>query len=451
LANYEELRARQRAEVSDGLLAHAKRLRWSADRLAQERRRSLRVVLARAIEDAPFHRDRLRGVDPSTFTLDDLRSLPVMTKDELMANFDEALTEPQVTLSLANDHLDHLTSDGYLLDRFRVVLSGGSSGRRGVFVYGWDDWVTFFLGQCRWQTRRPPLPSPAKIATLFARAPVHLSAAIYSFGSDPEHPVAQLPLSLPLAEIVARLNQIQPELLEGYPTALALLVGEARAGRLQIAPKLINSGGELLVGEAREAVRELWGVEIANTWAISEGIFTSTCEHGAMHLPDDLAIIELVDAAGDPVAPGELSAKIYLTNLYNLTQPLIRYEITDSMTVATDRCACGSVHSRITDLGGRFDEVFVYGDGSVVHPIALYGPLEQDRHVVEFQVRQTANGIDVAVATNGPADLSGLRAELRAALVGAQIADPDVTVWAADRLDRLWSGKLRRFIPLASA
>jgi phenylacetate-CoA ligase len=446
--SYERLRARQRAEVSDGLLSHAKRLRWSPDRLAQERQRNLRGLLAHAIQRSPFHRDRLRGVDPERFELEDLATLPVMTKDELMANFDQAVTDPAVTLARANDHLDHLTTDGYLLDRFRVVLSGGSSGRRGVFVYGWDDWVIFFLGQCRWQTRRPPLPPPAKIATLFARAPVHLSAAIYFFGSDPEHPVQQLPLTLPLAEIVSRLNEIEPELLEGYPTALGLLVGEARAGRLQIEPNLINSGGELLLPETRAAVRELWGVEIANTWAISEGIFTSTCEDGAMHLPDDLAIIEPVDGDGRPVAPGQLSTKIYLTNLYNLTQPLIRYEITDSMLVDTERCSCGSWHSRITQLGGRFDEVFVYADGATVHPIALYGPLEQDRHVVEFQVSQTKAGIDVAVRTNGPTDLEALRGELRAALVLAHLADPEVTVRAADQLDRLWSGKLRRFVAL---
>jgi len=60
-----------------------------------------------------------------------------------------------------------------------------------------------------------------------------------------------------------------------------------------------------------------------------------------MHLPDDLAIIEPVDRYGNVVAPGQPADKVLLTNLYNRTQPLIRYEITDAMTVVAGTCECG--------------------------------------------------------------------------------------------------------------
>jgi phenylacetate-CoA ligase len=451
LSSDQDRLVRQRAAVADGLFAAVKRLRWSAERLAGERERRLRILLDHAAHNSSFHRDRLRDIDPATIELDHLPSLPVMTKDELMAKFDEAITNHDLTLRLANDHLEHGATDGYLLDRFRVLATGGTSGRRGVFVYDWDEWVTLVSLESRWRMLAPPPPPPAKIASLFAGKPGHMSGALHAFSANPSDPIHHLPVTMPLDEIVSRLNEVQPVLLQGFPTALDLLVGETRAGRLRIAPEQVKTCGEFVFAESRQAVREVWGVEIEDCYGLTEGVFTSRCDQGAMHLPDDLVIVEPVDDHGSPVAPGRRAAKIYLTNLYNLTQPLIRYELTDSMIVHAERCACGSAHSWISDLGGRRDDTFVYPGGSMLHSVAMCGALLRDRHVVEYQVRQTDNGIDVAVRTNGPTDLVRLRADLHHTLVGAQLVDPQVTVWRADRLERLWSGKLRRFVPLGIA
>lgn len=446
----EQLRLRQRAEASEGLLRYVKRLRWSPERIAQEREQGLRRLLARAARDSPWHRERLRGVDPATFQLEDLRSLPVMTKDAMMDNFDAAVTDPSLTLAEVEGHLAELEEDGYLRERYRVVVTGGTSGRRGVFVYGWEDWIRVFLAQSRWRALGEPVPPAGQIASMYAHVPMHMSSALRAFAEDPGEEVVELPLTLPLGEIVERLNAVQPVLLQSFPTALELLMGEVRAGRLSIAPRQVNTCGEVVFPQVRDHVREHWGTEIRDTWGLTEGVFTGTCAAGSMHLPDDLVIVEPVDAAGEPVAPGELSDTVLLTSMLNETQPLIRYAIGDAIAVATDRCACGSHHSRITRIGGRYDSLFTYPDGTVVHPIILYGPLESDRHVIEFQVHQTPSGIDVALRTSGEADLPRLRDALRSVIGESGLRDPVVSVRTVDALDRLWSGKLRRFVPLAA-
>ena len=84
------------------------------------------------------------------------------------------------------------------------------------------------------------------------------------------------------------------------------------------------------------------------------------CEHARSHLSDDLLIVEPVDEDGLPVAPGERSAKVYLTNLFNRALPLIRYEITDEVTIAAEPCPCGSAHRCVSDIQGRLDDAFVY-------------------------------------------------------------------------------------------
>jgi phenylacetate-coenzyme A ligase PaaK-like adenylate-forming protein len=451
MPSYEDLLARQRADVRDGLLAHVKRLRWSAERLADEREQRLRQLLSRAISDSPFHRKRLRGVDPDSFTLADLPSLPVLTKGVMMANFDDLVTDRELTLRAANDHIEREHAKDYLFDRFRVLVTGGTSGRRGVFVYGWDEWVTLVLSESRARLLQAPSPPPNRIASLFAKKPSHVTGALHAFYADQTaDAIHHIPVYTPVEEIVAELNDAQPLLLTGYPSGIQLLVGEARAGRLRIKPEQVGTGGEALVPDLRLAVLDVWGIEITDTYGATEGVFAPLCEAGALHLPDDLVIVEPVDEDGHPVAPGERAAKIYMTNLYNLTQPLIRYEMADSMVLHTDRCACGSAHSRMSAVGSSPYEFFAYDNGSRVHALALLGPLWRDRHIAEHQIRQTPDGIDVSVRATGDTDLTKVRAELHEALVNAGLPDPRVTLWRADRLDRAWSGKLPRFVPLGT-
>jgi hypothetical protein len=72
-----------------------------------------------------------------------------MTKDDLMANWDAIVTDPRVTLEGTERHLAGLTSDAYLLDEYHAAASGGSSGRRGAFVYGFDAWAVAQAGFIR--------------------------------------------------------------------------------------------------------------------------------------------------------------------------------------------------------------------------------------------------------------------------------------------------------------
>ena len=214
--------------------------------------------------------------------------------------------------------------------------------------------------------------------------------------------------------MVAGLNVAQPDFLVAYPSALHVLSVEARAGRLRIAPQQVLSCSEPLLPEIRAAAEEAWGVRVGNIWGMSEGGCAGVaCEHARMHLSEDLVIVEPVDEEGRPVAPGERAAKIYLTNLFNRVLPLIRYEITDEVTILTEPCPCGSAHRCVADIQGRLDDVFVY-DGRRVHPHVFRSALGRRAGVVEYQVQQTPRGAQIAVRCSAPVDLDGLRGEVGA-------------------------------------
>lgn len=452
MSTYQELIVKQRADQSDQFLVSVRRLGWSAERLAAERELRLRELLQWSYDHSDFWRERLVGHDLSAFTEADLPSLPILTKKELMANFDRIVTDPNLTLERVNDHVNHLDADAYLDDQYRTVVTSGTGGVRGIFVYGWSEWITYTLIATRWRTRSGEDPF-APVGTFFAHNTKHVSGALHAFSQDfaGDGPLAvtHLPATLPIPEIVAGLNAARPTVLTGYPSVIHLLALEALAGRLSIDPNWVATSGEQLTDDIKRSVRSAWGVEIYDTWGCTEGIFACSCSPGRpMHLPDDLAIVEPVDENNDPVPYGQPATKILLTNLYNKTQPLIRYEINDPMTMIDEPCECGSGHRRITDIQGRLDTYFEYENGTIVHSIGMQGVLLGDPNVVEVQVTQTPGGIVVSLVTQGECDVAELRDNLVKLLVRSGLSDPDVTVVKVDSLERMWSGKLRQYEPL---
>jgi phenylacetate-coenzyme A ligase PaaK-like adenylate-forming protein len=415
----------------------------------------LRDCVRDAVEHSPWQRERLGNVDPDRLDEVSLRDLPPMTKADLMENFDRIVTDDRLTLELVNEHLRTVTTGSYLFDAYTAVTSGGSTGERGVFVYDWHGWATFWVSAFRYVLRAkradPELRSRSVVLAWVAAAHfTHATAALSRTFASPEFVNVRFPVTLATEEIVSGLNQAQPDYLIGYPSLLHVLAFEARAGRLHIAPRHVLSCSEPLLPEIRAAAEAAWGVGVANLWGASEGGGVGVaCADSRMHLSDDLLIVEAVDEDGRPVAPGERSAKVYLTNLFNRVLPLIRYEITDEVTVEPEPCTCGSAHRCVSDIQGRLDDVFVYGDRRV-HPHVFRSVLGRHAGVVEYQVRQTRLGARIAVRPAARVDLDALGADVAEALAGVGVVDPVISVTAVDRLERdPGPAKLRRFVPMS--
>lgn len=123
---------------------------WSRECLKAHREQSLRILIEFAQRQSTWHKKRLGHLNADRLREEDLRDVPVMTKQDLMANFDSIVTDPRLTLDMLENHLAGLNNDAYLLDRYHVVSSGGSSGRRGVFIYDWDAWALCYLSLRRY-------------------------------------------------------------------------------------------------------------------------------------------------------------------------------------------------------------------------------------------------------------------------------------------------------------
>jgi phenylacetate-coenzyme A ligase PaaK-like adenylate-forming protein len=438
----EAARARISASMDAKLADHAERLSWSDERRAAHQTGRLRALLARALEASPFHARRLAGVDPAAFELADLASLPTMSKAQMMESFDELVTDRRVTRARVEEHLAATAATGeagLLLGEYVCLASGGSSGTRGVFVQTAEEYADFGASIVRRVMARlaalgGPPPGGLTLAMVAAAAPVHSTAFGAATAQGPVKLVS-IPSTLPIAEIVERLNALQPPAVQGYPSKLVRLAAEQRAGRLRIAPFSITATSEMSTPEERARISEAFAAPVVDQFASTEGLVGHSEPGGDMLVfADDMCLVEI--ASPDTVL---------VTNLHNLTQPLIRYELTDRFVAVP-----GEGPLRAT-VEGRADEAFRYGDLEVA-PFAVRTVLVREAAVVEAQVRQTGRGADVVVVRVGPLDLDALAADLRGALTGAGLDAPEVTVREVEAIARHpETGKVRRFVPLPDA
>jgi phenylacetate-CoA ligase len=360
---------------------------------------------------------------------------------------------------VAEAHLERVASDGpaYLLGEYQVVTTGGSSGRRGVFMWDFEGWLGFALARERptfWLRRAAGGDRDVRRAFVAAAHSTHPTAILpRTFAGSPQLGVGRsFPATLPLAEIVKGLNAFHPTDLFAYPSMMHRLASELRSGRLSISPWELNCGAEPLLAEARAEIEAAFGRPVMNLYAAAEaGVIARSYPGSAgLHLNEDIAVYEPVDLESRPVAAGITAAKLLVTNVINHSFPLIRYELADELTVLREPNPGPWTGRRIADVEGRIEGTFIYGGGVEVHLHLFRSALGRRRQTLEYQVRQTPTGADIAIRTSAPLDTDAVSRELVEGLAELGVARPQVSVAEVQEIERTGStGKLRRFVPLA--
>jgi len=261
-------------------------------------------------------------------------------------------------------------------------------------------------------------------------------------------------LMTPLPALVRALNEFRPAIVGSYPTALAVLAGEQAAGRLRIAPTLLLSGAERLSTPLGERISGSFRCPIRDTYAASEFMgIAFDCRCGRLHVNADWVILEPVDAAGEPVAPGVASHTTLLTNLANRIQPLIRYDLGDSVTVFTAPCPCGSPLPAIRPEGRRDETLWVELAEGVTRPLiplVLATAVEEATGVLRYQVLQSGPRrlrlrLEEAPGHDRARVCDDVLRRLRAYLSSQGLASVEVDLSGERPLSERKGGKMRQF------
>jgi putative adenylate-forming enzyme len=300
-------------------------------------------------QQSSFYQKYYQSYDLSN--LKDFSTLPTINKKMMMDNFDSLNTvglrlqdvmSHALQKELAKDYL------GYYEDRFVVGLSSGTSGNKGLYV--------------------TPRELTERISALFlARGGIPLKLLpfrilfllrVFSQGfSDIAAPGIKLKYMstmTPPEELVEAANHIKANLLMAPPSLLRILAPLAE--QLTTRPRQVVSYAEVLESEEKERLTASFGCPVVEIYQTSEGPIGSACNHGRLHINEDLVYVELLNEDGRPIGPWERSSTMLVTNLVNRAQPLIRYEMNDILELGGP-CPCGSSFRTISRIIGRNDDV----------------------------------------------------------------------------------------------
>ena len=421
------------------------RLSWSPDELLTHQRDALRQTLRHAVHHSRFHRTRLEGIDLERIDPTDLSVLPTMTKADLMAHWDDVVTDDRLSLAAARAHLDRVDAEGLraLDDRYLVLTSGGSTGEPGIFCWSLEEMGRFGASAIRWAAAAGEGP-PARPAWIAARSPRHPSGAAALLTG-----ATLIPVDQPVSAIVQQLDALQPDAISTVCSMLSVLTEEARSGRLQIPVERISVFGDVLDRDAAAAAAEVFGVEPTEGYPTTDlGCLAQQVPgEPGLYLNDDLLLVEAVDADEHPVAAGVAADHLLVTSLHQWTMPLIRYRVDDRVIIDPEPGRY-TAYRRLASIDGRSDDLFRYGDVTV-HPHVFRTAIGRHLEITDFEVEQTERGAVVRVVAGSTlAEHPTLRGELVDGLRAAGVPAREVELIAVDALGRTAVGKRRRFVPL---
>ena len=359
------------------------------------RQKRLREIVEYARQNSPYYQKLYADV-PADFSL---RDLPPTDKKTLMANWNDWVTDKELTLEQVERFMENKDNIGRKLNnKYLVFTTSGSTGNPLVEVC--DPTANSIMGAIsavRSFARKEDLAAfmkrGGKSIGVFADEGFYLgNSSIRSRLLSMPWKKKQMAVSsalYPIPKIVQQLNDFQPAMVGGYPSNLELLIDEAEQGRLRISPVLIMTGGEYLSDRLRKRLAETFHCYVQTSYSCTEGgTVACECTQRHFHINEDWLIVEPVDSEGNPVPDGVQSDHILLTNLYNYTQPFIRYEVTDRVIMHHEPCVCGNPSPWI-ELEGRTDDVTSFTEGGreiKIAPLSIYAVLKEVHGLRRFQV-----------------------------------------------------------------
>jgi putative adenylate-forming enzyme len=284
--------------------------------------------------------------------LSDVWNLPLTTKKLMMDNLSNYNTVGFEKKELIDFCLEVERAQSYdkRFKNYNVAMSSGTSGNKGIVITSPSEEkylrAAFFA--------RFSFPKVLKLNIAFILRVTTPAFDMNKFGQRMTH-ISQLNS---IEEIVKQLQDLQPNVLSAPPSMLQILAKEMREGRLIINPLRVVSYAEVLYPDIRSEIERIFDTPVHEIYQASEGSIAMTCSKGSLHINEDLVFVQTLDSEGNHAVPGEPCYKMVVTDLHKKSQPIIRFELNDIITVSSEKCSCGSSFRVIERIMGRTDDLF---------------------------------------------------------------------------------------------
>lgn len=338
-----------------------------------------------AYANVPYYRKKYddHGVDISSIrTLDDLRKLPIITKDEIREQFPHGIV-----------------SRKYRLEDCHYSATTGSTGRSLPFVFSKSTFAFY-------------IATGLRMYTIIGYRPWH--KLVYIKYTPINYPrlgpffrTQHIPSTISVDEQIEILRGSNPDLLIGYASLIFEIAQKMTPEDLKlIRPKFIGLNSELSTKDQRDFISQVFNCPVYDEYSTEETwMVASQCREGNYHLFIDNVWVEFLDKDLNPVGPGE-EGEIYLTTTRSPAMPFIRYRIGDIGKYSDKKCTCGLGFPLIEEFSGRADDSFILPSGTYVSSLKVLNTftkfIKKYLHLMEeFKVIQKEPGLIVIQFVKG--------------------------------------------------
>jgi phenylacetate-CoA ligase len=409
---------------------------YPAEELATYQNEQLRQIVRHAYDTVPYYR---RVFDARRLKPDDIRSqqdlvrLPVLTRKDIQANFDDLRSRAYSRKQLRLGHTSGTTGSPLEVyyDARVIHMTYALMDRQ----YRWADARLWRFGD-----RIAVLRGNVIVPVTRRRPPFwrhnyyHNQLLLSSFHLSPEN----------LPHYLRELERFAPAVIDGYPSTVYLLARYLLSIGRTFPMRAVITGSETLFDFQRAAIEEAFACRIFDYFAAAERVvFATECnQHHGHHLSAEYGITEILDDDHQPLPAGRPGLLVG-TSLHNYGMPLLRYVTNDISALKPGPCPCGRPLPLMEDVTTKAEDILALKDGRMISPSVLTHPFKPMHCVEQSQIiQEDYDRITIRIVPNEryrPADSEHLIREFKARMGD----DMQIRVETVAELPRTRSGKFK--------
>ena len=425
----------------------------SADEQRERQDRVLAGMTRFSVEQVPYYRDlfaRHGLVAADVRQVNELHRLPVLVRNEVVENSDAFRAQ---ALPPSERIRGEFSSSGTTGKPVRVLMTERSNNMFSLAVQRQYRWFRFDPSQRFASITTPAEKLPARkdgtphpLGTTYQYPRWRFAGVFFETGDQ-----VVFAMDNPVEAQYDWLKQRRPGYLTSNSQGLEHLA-YACDGKWPVdSIKSVLSIATQMTPAMRTMITQTMNAPVYENYGFNEiGMVAVRCPAGRYHVMSEHCVVEIIDDAGHPVAPGNVG-RLVVSTLTNLAMPLIRYDAGDLAKAVDGPCACGRTLPAFGEIIGRYRRTAFLPEGTLQRRTVLSEALasmpdELSRPVRKYQLHQYRDhSFEFRVAAARPLDEAFKQWILTAWQVQEDAASVPLVIVQVDDIERGPGGKFQDF------
>ena len=399
------------------------------EELEELQNKRLQIIIKHAYDNVPYYRRIFdeRGLKPEDIqTKEDLKLLPVLTKDDVRKNFKELCAKDFQKYNPVQSSTAGSTGEPLLFYR-----DAQESAIEQAFVWRHWNWAGV-TPECKIFILRGSRPRKG----LMEHKGKEIVLSAYDLSNET------------MSMYVEEMRKYKKWVLRAYPMCAYLLAQFIAHNNIEgVKSVSVITSSETLFEFQRTAIEKQFGCRVFDWYGLGEHVCAiGQCECGSYHINSEYGIVELLPMDGLK----ENQREIVATGLNNFSMPLIRYRTEDIAEISNIKsCPCGRGLPIVKSITGRSRDVIITEDGRFLTTGLIVEDIDKIQSIKEWQVIQETT-THYVVNIVGYSSFNNQDKERLYNLVRSRVGVGQIDINILDHIERTSMGKFRAVISKVS-